>query len=551
MTNIDVLDKGYVRLVDHMGDDLSAVNAARVSYDKESDVLSSRDEKLLTFLLREGHTCYDEKTEVFTDRGWMPWREVCDETYLAAVREDGSFSYEKPVRLVAEHYIGEMAHLDHRDASMMVTPNHRLFVSKRGHQGFGDYQTVMAKDLGTTGEYRLLSSATLTETFVVRDNASREKYPPTTIGGGSYHEGWLLGFFLGDGHRASVNRVTFNLRKESKISALRAALDEVDPDNYTVSDNGVIRWENSDPMFEGEAKTKRIPAECFDLSLEYRRGIFAGLLESDGSAKRSAWSFGSSSEGLVDDFQRLGTTIGEYVKLNKEQNGLSKAMVLSRSTTPRFHASEIEWVLYDGLVYCAEVSTGLLLVRRNNTVHVSGNSPFRHAAVCYEVYAPLFVARQWWKYAVASTHIDDQNGWNESSRRYITEEPVFHIPGVGEWRMKPENSKQGSGDFFGQGMGAYFSKRLGEVIDISLREYESALQMGVAPEQARLFLAAYGMYVRWRWTTSVQGLLHFLSQRLNHDAQKEIQQYAQAVHDLTQPLFPVTFQAFLGSGNDA
>lgn len=179
------------------------------------------------------------------------------------------------------------------------------------------------------------------------------------------------------------------------------------------------------------------------------------------------------------------------------------------------------------------------------------SSPFRHAAVCFEVYAPLFVARQWWKYAVASSHIDDQNGWNESSRRYITEEPVFHIPGVGEWRMKPENSKQGSGDFFGEGMGAYFSKRLGEVIDISLGEYESALQMGVAPEQARLFLAAYGMYVRWRWTTSVQGLLHFLSQRLNHDAQKEIQQYAQAVHDLTQPLFPVTFQAFLGSGNDA
>lgn len=174
------------------------------------------------------------------------------------------------------------------------------------------------------------------------------------------------------------------------------------------------------------------------------------------------------------------------------------------------------------------------------------SSPFRHAAVCFEVYAPLFVARQWWKYAVASSHIDDQNGWNESSRRYITEEPVFHIPGVGEWRMAPDNLKQGSGENFGEGTGAYFSKRLGEIIDISLREYEAALQMGVAPEQARLFLAAYGMYVRWRWTTSVQGVLHFLSQRLEHDAQKEIQLYAQAVNELTQPLFPVTFKAFLG-----
>jgi thymidylate synthase (FAD) len=51
------------------------------------------------------------------------------------------------------------------------------------------------------------------------------------------------------------------------------------------------------------------------------------------------------------------------------------------------------------------------LLKENHT------SPFRHAAITFEVYAPLMVARQWWKYAVASSHIDDQNGWNESSRR--------------------------------------------------------------------------------------------------------------------------------------
>jgi hypothetical protein len=32
-TKIDVLDHGFVRLVAHMGDDLSIVRAARVSYD--------------------------------------------------------------------------------------------------------------------------------------------------------------------------------------------------------------------------------------------------------------------------------------------------------------------------------------------------------------------------------------------------------------------------------------------------------------------------------------------------------------------------------------
>ena len=55
-------------------------------------------------------------------------------------------------------------------------------------------------------------------------------------------------------------------------------------------------------------------------------------------------------------------------------------------------------------------------------------SPFRHCVLSFEIYAPLMVARQHWKYAVASTFVDDQNGWNESSRRYITEEPAFYIP---------------------------------------------------------------------------------------------------------------------------
>ena len=34
---IDVLNKGSVSLVDHMGTDLTVVNAARVSFDKESE----------------------------------------------------------------------------------------------------------------------------------------------------------------------------------------------------------------------------------------------------------------------------------------------------------------------------------------------------------------------------------------------------------------------------------------------------------------------------------------------------------------------------------
>jgi thymidylate synthase (FAD) len=165
-------------------------------------------------------------------------------------------------------------------------------------------------------------------------------------------------------------------------------------------------------------------------------------------------------------------------------------------------------------------------------------SPFRHCVLSFEIYAPLMVARQHWKYAVASTFVDDQNGWNESSRRYITEEPAFYIPTAEDWRSAPENSKQGSGDPINYGLGIELTMRLFNLIEAAEQEYNNALELGVCAEQARLFLPAYGMYVRYRWTTSLHGIMHFLQQRLAHDAQKEITEYALAMKSLAQEAFP-------------
>lgn len=187
----------------------------------------------------------------------------------------------------------------------------------------------------------------------------------------------------------------------------------------------------------------------------------------------------------------------------------------------------------------SERDTNLLkfLLREGHT------SPFRHAALTFEVYAPLFVARQWWKYAVSSTHVDDQNGWNESSRRYITEDEQFYVPEPSEWRSKPENSKQGSGAPVDTALGDYYTSKLNNMVELGETLYQNALTDGIAPEIARLFLPAYGMFVRWRWTVSLQGVLTFLDQRLGHDAQVEIQLYAQAVERLTAEAFPNTLAA--------
>lgn len=171
-------------------------------------------------------------------------------------------------------------------------------------------------------------------------------------------------------------------------------------------------------------------------------------------------------------------------------------------------------------------------------------SPFRHITLQFEVYAPLMVARQHWKYIVGSDHTMDS--WNESSRRYVTEEPAFYIPEPHEWRSAPENKKQGSGESISEFEGESFTYNLTKYIEQGEELYNRAmLGGGICAEQARLFLPAYGMYVRYYWTASLQSVSHFLNQRLAHDSQKEIQEYAKAVKELAIEKFPVSLAELL------
>lgn len=173
-------------------------------------------------------------------------------------------------------------------------------------------------------------------------------------------------------------------------------------------------------------------------------------------------------------------------------------------------------------------------------------SPLRHATIQFEVYAPLFVARQWWKHAIGSSY-ETLTAWNESSRRYVTEEPEFYTPDSVQWRLAPDSKKQGSGELVKDDDERLAIRTSGELLDHvvnSMFLYSQAMSEGIAPEQARLFLPAYAMYVRFMWTTSLQSALHFLDLRLDDNAQWEMREYAKAVAEIVQKQYPETFKAW-------
>lgn len=78
-----------VQYIDHMGDDLSVVNAARVSFGKYKDVMDESDTKLIYYLAKHNHkspfnhafATFHVKAPIFVARQlqkheYMPWNEI-------------------------------------------------------------------------------------------------------------------------------------------------------------------------------------------------------------------------------------------------------------------------------------------------------------------------------------------------------------------------------------------------------------------------------------------------------------------------------------------
>ena len=118
---IEVLDHGFVRLDEAMADDLSVVNAARVSFARRKEEMDDADRGLIRFLLRERHGTpfehnafrFHVRAPIFVAREWfrhrvgsfnefsMRYAKATDDFYVPAaedvrsqVGKPGAYSFE-------------------------------------------------------------------------------------------------------------------------------------------------------------------------------------------------------------------------------------------------------------------------------------------------------------------------------------------------------------------------------------------------------------------------------------------------------------------------
>jgi thymidylate synthase (FAD) len=154
-------------------------------------------------------------------------------------------------------------------------------------------------------------------------------------------------------------------------------------------------------------------------------------------------------------------------------------------------------------------------------------SPFEMIEVWLEMKLPIFVARQFVRHRTVSI--------NEVSGRYITLPAEWYIPEI--VGGKAPSKKQGQEDNLSAGTQERFKDALSLHCQNNYAAYLAAMNEGVAPEHARMFLNL-NHYTHWLWKQDLHNMMHFLALRDRSHAQVEAQAYAKAIDAHIRSVLP-------------
>jgi thymidylate synthase (FAD) len=170
-------------------------------------------------------------------------------------------------------------------------------------------------------------------------------------------------------------------------------------------------------------------------------------------------------------------------------------------------------------------------------------SPFSHPKIQFRLTLPIFIARQWEKHRVGAVRGYDIFDQNEVSRRYVDDAPEFFRPDA--WRARPDGSiKQGSGGELDVRVQYRVEQTYENALDTCRRAYETMLEWGVAPEQARMVLPV-SHYTSWIETGSLLYWSRVANLRLDSHAQYEVSVLADQVSKHLAKRFPDSWVALV------
>ena len=160
-------------------------------------------------------------------------------------------------------------------------------------------------------------------------------------------------------------------------------------------------------------------------------------------------------------------------------------------------------------------------------------SPFEMCEVKFHIKLPIFIMRQLVRHRTANL--------NEYSGRYSIMSNEYYLPEADYLQKQSATNNQGREEVHPHTGKLHFE--FNRVYDNAHIAYENLLDEEIARELARVVLPVAN-YTECIWKIDLHNFFHVVHLRADNHAQREIQDYANAMYELIKPHFPLCCEAF-------
>ena len=343
--------------------------------------------------------CFSDDTEVLTETGWKLMKDITNKDRVVTLSDVGKIEYQEPIEIIKQRYIGELIAFKNYHCDILVTPNHNMYVKKRGK---ADFELISAYQAINWNRSHMLKVADYDakekEFFVFPQNIDRKNIKVPFVER-IVMDDWLefFGYFITEGcvyvrkRKRNINgkeyivneyKVLIAQSKKNKknYDKIKACLTKM-PFNFVDSFDHQFCITNKQlanylKQF-GKAHEKFVPQEFLNVSKRQLKILFDAMMLGDGSSKGTVYY--SNSIKLISNFQELLLKIGYAGNIavhdRRKMRQIYQIHILNRFNkryrTPTYSKRSVQQ--YDGYVYCVTVPNHVVFVRRNGKALFCGN----------------------------------------------------------------------------------------------------------------------------------------------------------------------------------
>ncbi|MEY3415054.1 MAG: hypothetical protein RLZZ418_282 [Pseudomonadota bacterium] len=518
-----ILDHGFIRIVDYMGDDSAIVQAARVSYGAGTKKVSE-DKGLINYLMRMAHSTPFEMCEIkfhikcpiFVARQWLRHRSS------SCLSGDSVISFDLPSGVKGRPYKHYGIKILDLYKKFQPTNNKRkdkqlnpFYKRDRVQKMKLRYYSVLDKEIKHTSLIDIWSNG-IKKIFALKlQDGSMLKLTAdhllfTNIGWVKAEEAYKQNLLIGIKGNTQAKKPQEILYSIEELQNEKWKFIKEYDDRYEISNLGRIR------SWYTHKNTKRSEPIIKKATIGNAGYKIIGLSK---NSKTSAFQISRLLMKTFDPLENMDDLEVRHLDSNSLNDrlsnlkwGTSKENTADKFTTGCSQYLTLVFTSIKSFVYLGEEEVFDLEVEAKDHNFFANN-------ICV-------------------------HNCNEYSARYSIVDNEYYVPEINQIAIQSLDNKQGRGEKVNSKLAGKIACVIKSTSEQQYKFYTKMLEKKIARETARGSLTL-NYYTEFYWKINLHNLMHFLKLRADSHAQYEIRVYALQIIEFLKVWVPHTYEAFI------